>query len=220
MAAAHAGSGNESVASKDRARLPLEFLEWQANTRIELLRSVRMTSPSGVKHMPAHLPVMATVDEDGEVNLASKGVGLLPRPELLERYTVLFESMVDGEAEGPHAESAERRLEALLQLYGRTDQLDDRLLGGLEIFEGTTYRNLRRDPKAVLLFTGGAPDFASYEVRGEVRIVGADDAHYRYLLAARQLFARDPFHVLQSNYPHGFIVTVRSVKSKQPFSRS
>ncbi len=172
-----------------------------------------------VKNMPSHLPVVATYSEDLSINLTSKGIGLLPCADRMEHFTSSFRGAIDKHCSMDSAITIQERLQVLLDLYSDPSNFNPSVLGGLEIFEGVTYQNLRRDPRVVLLFNGDAPDFVSYQVNGLARFVEKGDASYEYLLASRELFAHDKFHVPQSRYPHGFVVQVSSVKEKRPFSR-
>ncbi len=43
-----------------------------------------------------------------------------------------------------------------------------------------------------------------------------DNPYYRFLLAARELFAYDAFHVMQHRYPHGYVFHVCEIIDKTP----
>ncbi len=199
--------------------LPPDFLEWQRESRISLLQTVARGGEVAVRGMPPHLPVLASMSEDGSVNLATKGVGLVPRRELLAELTAMFRDASARARNRPPEETAPERLELLLRFYDDPGKFDESLLGGLEIFEGSTYANLRRDPRVSLLFTGEAPEFKSYQVDGNVEFVQEGDPYYEFLVSARELFARDRFHVPQRAYPHGYIVKVETVTTKTPMTR-
>ena len=92
-------------------------------------------------------------------------------------------------------------------------------MGGLEIFEGQTYKNLLTDPRAALLYSGEAPKFPSYQINGVIKFVNKGDIYFRFLLAARELFARDTFHVHQIHYPFGYLFFPIEIKNKTPFPR-
>lgn len=169
--------------------------------------------------MPAHLAVLGSHGPTGEINLAMKGIGMLPVPHRLQAFTSLFRRTIDRCLEADWESTAGERMETLLSFYLNIGNFDESRLGGLEIFEGSTYSNLREDPRASLLFTGEPPTFNSYQVDGVVEFVKAPNPYYDFLLAAREMFARDFFHVSQSVYPYGFVVHVTGVKDKRPFSR-
>lgn len=202
------------------AVLPVGFLEWQRESRIALFRTITSDGPGHVKTMPSHLPVLATRSEDGSINLATKGIGLVPKPDLLREFTSLFRDAEENSRRSAFDSTMGPRFGALLEFYGNPRNFDDSRLGGLEIFEGSTYTNLLRDRRASLLFSGEAPTFPSYQIDGLVEMVSIGDPHYEFLLAARELFASAQFHVVQRNYPHGYIFNVREVRDKSPFSRT
>ena len=194
--------------------LPIEFIKWQIESRAEMCRTIALQGAGGVRKMPAHLPVLATHCLDGSINLATKGIGLLPSDKVIDEFTSIFKNVASNAGCG-----IRDRVDALMNLYSEPGNFDVTKLGGLEIFEGSTFSNLRRDPRASLLFTGEAPSFVSYQIDGRAEFVSKDDRHFEYLLAARELFARDSFHVLQTNYPLGFVLNVTNVRDKRPFTR-
>jgi len=61
--------------------------------------------------------------------------------------------------------------------------------------------------------------YVSFQVNGEVEILGKDSPCYRYLLASRKLFEFDRFHLYQPDYPFGYLIRVKEVKDKSPWSR-
>jgi hypothetical protein len=204
----------------ERTQLPQAFLEWQSRARLEMFDLLRKQGAQAVRMQPAHLPVLATVgDGPFAINLTTRGIGLLPRPELLERFTWLFQETLREVADLGWEESLERRLAAVQALYADVTRLEPSILGGLEIFEGQTLRNLRQNPLASLLYTGQAPRYPSYQFNGVVCLVGEADPSYRFLLAARELFARDPFHVHQIHYPWGYLFYVVEARDKTPYPR-
>ena len=199
--------------------LPINFLAWQRQARISLCTRLMTDGPSSVKTMPAHLAVMSSVSEDGTVNLATKGMGLLPKPDRLEESTGLLRSAIDKCQGSAWETTLHQRATTLLNFYDDLDRFDNTKLGGLEIFEGSTYRNLTRNPKATLLFTGEAPIFLSYQIEGRVEFVPIGDGYHAFLSAARELFAHDRFHVFQTSYPLAYLFHVSKVRDKTPFTR-
>jgi hypothetical protein len=205
--------------TRERATLPLDFLEWQSRSRIELFRTMSTRGASAVKAMPAHLAVLGSHGPDGAINLAAKGIGMVPIPEKLRHFTTLFRRTVDSCSKSDGSETVRERMETLLSFYMDVQNFDDSRLGGLEIFEGETYSNLSKDPRVSLLFAGEPPSFNSYQVDGVVEFVRPPDPYFGFLRATREMFAMDPFHVPQRNYRHGFIVHVSQVRDKRPFTR-
>lgn len=202
-------------------QLPDPILEWLVASRIRLLNDLKEGRP--VKHFAAHLPILATWQDEVSypVNMTVKGIGLIPKNELLDKFSKLFAD-VFAESQGSAWEKTlVDRIEALLSLYRDIEHFDPALLGGLEIFEGKTLRNLRNNPRASLLYTGttdtsGRFQYISFQVNGAVELLSKEDRYYRFLLAARKLFEYDQFHLPQPDYPWGYIIRVEEVIDKSP----
>jgi hypothetical protein len=203
-----------------RAQMPARFLEWQSGSRLALFEKLSGEGASGVKQYPAHLAVLATGGEGVfPINLAARGIGLVPLPERLEECTGKLETARGNAAGFSWAQSLPLRLQAAGEVYGFAAGFDSRLLGGLEIFEGRTAANLEKRPLASLLFSGEPPDYPSLQLNVVVQRVQPSDSRYRFLLAARELFAFDAFHLRQSRYPYGYLFHVSEVLDKTPFPR-
>lgn len=200
--------------------LPEDFLLWQSQARMAAFDAMRAGSAAGVRVMPAHLPVLATFGSPPfQANLSTRGMGLLPRQDLLDSLTQRLEQARQAAQGLDLAASLPARLEAIGSVYADWANFDPFLLGGLEIFEGQTLANLRIHPLASLLYTGEAPRYPSYQFNGVVTLLSPGDPHYRFLLAARELFAQDAFHVHQVHYPYGYLFHVVEVKNKTPYPR-
>jgi hypothetical protein len=194
--------------------LPPVFLEWLSLSRVKIFEKMEALGPQSIRSQPSHLAVMATFDqEDGKINLATKGWGPVPIPEDLTSITTMFER-------AKNAPNLQERIGTAKSFYSDHRLFDHGLLGGLEIFEGKTYNNLVRDPHATILFTGEPPEYPSYQFEGIVTIVEPSNPYYEFLLKARQLFGHDPFHLSQTNYPWGYLFHPTNVTLKTPFSRS
>jgi hypothetical protein len=203
-----------------RGELPADFLAWQSRARIGLFERLESKGSRAVSSLPAHLPVLATWgDGPFPVNLATRGVGLLPREDRLRELTDMLRSAASQIDRTSWAASLPRRVAAIRTFYDHPELFETRLLGGLEIFERRTAVNLIRWPLASLLFTAEAPEYTSYQINCAVERVAEDNPHYRFLLAARELFAFDAFHIHQSRYPVGYLFHVVEVLDKKPFSR-
>ena len=206
--------------SYPRQALPAPFLEWQSVSRMEMYNTLRNEGYGKVRMQPAHLPVLATLGEGiFPINLATRGIGMLPKEPLLERFTALFEETGIESQQGPWEASLEQRIRATQEFYCDPDHFDPLLLGGLEIFEGQTQQNLQENPLCSLLYTGEAPRYPSYQFNAAAQDVGPENSYYRFLLAARQLFARDPFHLHQTRYPVGYLFYPLEIKNKTPYPR-
>ncbi len=205
--------------------IPKHCLEWLVESRRRYLKKLMRGEP--LTYFSAHLPVVATWSGDGEfpVNMTAKGIGLLPRSDLLTQFIELFEETLDRVRDMRWSESWSIRVDTLFRLYGDVANFDPRLLGGLEIFEGRTLENLRRIPRASLLYAGikeeeGKVGYISFQINAEVEIVGKENSYYRFLLLGRKLFEFDKFHLYQPDYPYGYIFRVKEVRDKSPWSRA
>jgi hypothetical protein len=210
-------------------RIPAGCLEWLVSSRLRFLHDLLDGKP--MRYFSAHLPVMATwrhgKNGGGEfpVNMTVKGIGLIPGERLLADYTDIFEGVIAEARTMPWRESLHTRVEAVTRLYGRIDNFDPTVLGGLEIFEGKALENMKENPHASLLYVGMAYDadgmnYISFQVNGKVEILERDSLYYRFLLASRKLFEFDTFHLFQPDYPFGYLIRVMEVRNKSPWSRA
>ena len=212
------------VADHEPSLIPWPLLKWLAQSRCGLLDDLEHGRQ--VQAFPAHLPVIATWSNQGKfpLNLSVKGIGLVPRPDLLLKYARTFEEAFKQAQDMDWGQSFPLRAAALRALYSDPGQFDPGLLGGLEIFEGRTLRNLSEDPRISLLFMGMLPHpqrvrYLSFQINGHVETQGPGDLYYHFLLAARSLFEFDRFHLPQSHYPLAYLVKVSEALDKSPFIR-
>lgn len=196
--------------------LPDEFVRWQLDARLATLD--RIARGEHIPMFGAHLPVLVSHDPDGRfpAQTANKGVGFLPSEEWLAYYTSLFRDVLARSAARPAEETRPERLLAIRLFYEHAERMDLRRLGLLEIFEGATYRNLRRDHRATLHYTDGGPDYRSFQLNGCVEIVGPGDPRYDLIVAARHLFEVEAFHIRQPAYPWAYVLSVVEVYDKTP----
>jgi len=171
--------------------------------------------------------VVATWSDGDEfpVNMTAKGIGLLPRRDLLDHFINLFQETLDKVKDMRWSASWSIRVDTLFRLYSDVANFDPSLLGGLEIFGGRTLENLRRIPRASLLYAGvkeeeGKVGYISFQINADVEIVDKDNDYYRFLLLGRKLFEFDRFHLYQPDYPFGYIFKVKEVMDKSPWSRA
>jgi hypothetical protein len=179
-----------------------------------------------INYLPAHLPVMSTWNRENwfPVNMTVKGVGLLPKQGHLEHYTDIFESVLTEARTMPWNNSMHKRVEVMRRFYKDRDNFDPTMLGGLEIFKGKAFENLRENPYAGLLYVGmthtqDGMQYISFQVNCKVIIIEKGDPYYRFLLAARRLFEFDKFHLYQPDYPFGYLIKVIEVLDKSPWSK-
>ncbi len=201
--------------------LPKKFVRWQLDNKNSIYDAIERDEY--VAFNAGHLPVVGTWGPDSLVpNLANKGIGFTPRDEYIEHYLALVEGAVEEISKlPPHQVDQTRKLrvDTARGLYAHPEHVDWRRLGLLEIFEGSTYRNLSANPMASVLWTGDAPIFVSFQVDCVVEIMTQDDPRYRFAWAMRRLFEYEPFHVVQTIYPYAYCFWVVGTKEKTPKRR-
>jgi len=105
------------------------------------------------------------------------------------------------------------------EFYNHPEHIDWRRLGLLEIFEGTTLRNLMERPLASVLWTGNSPVFVSFQVDCVVELITPEHPRYRFSWAMRRLFEYEPFHVVQTMFPYAYTFWVCDWRDKTPKRR-
>ena len=204
-----------------RKELPDKFIRWQLDYKHSIYDAIERDEY--VAFNAGHLPVVGTWESDSLTpNLANKGVGFTPKDEYLDHYLNLVESAVEQIIKlPPHAvnETRQLRVNTAREFYRHPEHIDWRRLGLLEIFEGSTFRNLSANPLASVLWTGNAPVFVSFQVDCVVEIIIPEDPRYRFSWAMRRLFEYEPFHVVQTIYPYSYCFWVYDYKDKTPKRR-
>jgi len=193
------GKLNDFVVSE----LPQKFVRWQLDYKNSIYDAIE--KDEYIAFNAGHLPVVGTWNpSSGFPNLANKGIGFTPKDEHLDYYLNLVEGAVEKISKlPPHAvnETRDLRIATAREFYAHPDHIDWRRLGLLEIFEGTTYKNLIENPMASILWTGNSPVFVSYQVDCIVEIIPVEDKRYKFSWAMRRLFEYEPFHVVQTIFP-------------------
>lgn len=197
--------------------LPGAFVNWQVTARLAAFE--RMAQGETPTQFGVHLPVVATLNPAGpfSIHTATKGAGLTPKDEYLPHYLDMLRTALSRSEGRPWDDSLAVRLIAARVLYEHPQEIDRRRLGLLEIFQGTTYRNILADPRVTLHYTGPGPAYPSYQINGWAEVVGPGDPRFEYLYLVRQLFEYDHFHIHQPAYPFGYSVWVGEVFDKSPF---
>ncbi len=200
--------------------MPEEFLAWQLESRLAMFEKIAARKPIADFH--AHLPVVATLNEElaFPIQTATKATGLLPRDEYLDDHITSIAACLDDAKGKPWEESQQARIAAARRLYEHSGQIDRRILGLVEIFQGQTYRNLARNPLMAMQYTGGAPEYRSYQLNGVVEMIGPGDRRFEFLHLMRQLFEYNAFHVQQPAYPSGYLFWISEVYDKSPRKRA
>lgn len=212
------GTADSFYALRAGAELPEKFIAWQIRSREELYEKLLRREP--VHFLASHLPVLATLRAQGMINLATKGVGLVPKHEYIAHYIDLFTRVLRESRAQAREKTLAARIGAARELFRHPDHIDPRRLGSLEIFEGETFRNIRSDPRIALLFTGSGPDYLSFQVEGIAQIVERGQPVYEFLRASRLLFEHEHFHIAQPAYPHAYQFLLSDVREKTPHRRS
>ncbi len=195
--------------------LPRAFMEWQATTRLEGIRSFLEGSPKFAA-FGAHLPVMSTADVTSgtfPVNSAAKGAGLSVHPDQIEGWTLRFEGLIERGLEGGWSETMKERLGALLDYYSDLARFDPTVITSIEIFGKRTYTNVLADPRCTLLYVGiDDSGTRSYAVHCIAELVPPGELFYRYVRSIHDLF-----HVpSRRTYPFVYRLHVCEVYDKGP----
>ncbi len=212
---------NGNVQEYQVKELPENFIRWQLDYKQRIYDAIE--NDQYVAFNAGHLPVVGTWDIDSVFpNLANKGVGFTPKDEFIEHYVKFVEAAVaEIEQLPPHAVDDTRRLRIATarEFYSHPEHIDWRRLGLLEIFEGSTYRNLSQNPLASVLWTGDSPIFVSFQVNCVVEVITPEHPRYRFSWAMRRLFEYEPFHVVQTMFPYSYTFWVYDWKEKTPKRR-
>ncbi|HDM42886.1 MAG TPA: hypothetical protein ENG29_00690 [Firmicutes bacterium] len=197
----------------DVRELPLEFVKWQCESRKALLQ-LMIDGEAIFTGFGAHLPVMTTKSESGDfpTNSAAKGVGLLPRPELLEE---LIERLRELEDEAPLRKERvpKRSVQFLIEFYSDMKKIDTTLLGSLEIYGKNTFRNVKKDPRVNLLYVDVHKGGLSYMVNTVVEIVDHDNPYYEFIRLVHDLFHRP---LKKRQYSCAYLFHICEVYDKSP----
>lgn len=201
--------------------LPEVFFNWLISTRQNLVEDLKRKRP--VRLLSSHLPVMATWKNESTypVNLTVKGMGLVPQRKFLDSSASLLETVFNQYRKISWENSLSPRVDAIKKIYGNREALDRTLLGGLEIYSRKAYQNLLSNPQCSLLYMGIAMDhrkvrYISFQLNGWVEILKKENPYYRFLLAARKIFEFEVFHLVQSDYPFGYLFHIEEVIDKSP----
>jgi len=159
------------------------FMAWQLTSRINNLRF--FLTGQGEREFAVHTGYMATASSQGfPLNVAAKGLGLLPRGDLSGWTAALEELIAKAGAKGEESTRKER-LEFLLHLYEK-ESWDDRVLTTIELYGKATWKNVHEDPRCSVLFSSYRN--TSFLVNGVVEVVPPGHPVYRYVVALHDLF--------------------------------
>ncbi|MBU7024606.1 MAG: hypothetical protein HXS40_10615 [Theionarchaea archaeon] len=195
-------------------RLPSEFIEWQIEERRKTFNLLK--GEGRPTFLAPHLPTLITVNPDTPhfpINAASKGVGLVPEPsEMPEIVTQLGQTA--SRVKGKDFFSTLKERISAAELFYASQKIDVHSLGGLEIFEGTSFSNMTKNPFVSLFFVGGAPSYKSFQVNCVAEIVEKGHPFYQFVASMRALFEEGSFHFQQPAYPYAIHYHVSGVLDK------
>jgi len=210
----------DSMITLDRLEFPKDFIEWQSKSRLQMFIRLNQAGAGAIHSQPAHLPVVGTLGEGNfPINLACRGIGLLPKTEVISQYIDLLNEAKFHTATIDVQDSLPYRVKPMRQFYETIKDIDPMILGGLEIFEGKTFANIRANPFVSIIYSGEPPHFPSYQFNCIAEILLPEDIRYQFLLAARELFAFDAFHITQNSYPFGYAFHLVEIIDKTPYPR-
>lgn len=194
------------------------LLEWLQEGRHALYGSLVDGGTSAVRFFAQHLPMVVTQTQDRAFpfNCGNKGVGFLPRPELLGHFTEIYREALESSKNRPWQDSLLRRVDAVRALNLDAESVDQRCLVTLEIFARQTYRNLVELPLASLLYTGHSPRYLSFQVNCVVEIIGPEDPRHTFVTLARTMFEYDDFHITQHRFPYAYVFWISECLDKTP----
>lgn len=207
----------QKMIEPEAAVMPPVFLQWQCSERKAMFEA--LSRGEHPRFLAAHLPVVSTLNGHlgtFPIHSSTKGVGLLPTSKHRDEHVAEIDACLERSRALEPSKSLTDRIETTLSLYNRPERIDSCVFGGIEIFRGQTYRNLQRDPRASLLFTGFGPKYISYQFNCDVEIVKGDDPRFRFLRGMRLLFDMERFHITQPGYPLGYLFHLREVFDKTP----
>jgi len=164
--------------------LPKPFLEWQLKFRRANIRF--FMSGEGEHDFAVHVGYMGTVNPNGPspINIAAKGVGLLPRHDI-EPLTREIEALIEEGLNKGEKETRKKRLSFLLKLYEGIE-LDPFSFTTIEIYAKTTWRNIMHDPRCSVLFSSYRN--TSFLINGVTEVLGPDTPEYRFVTGIHDLF--------------------------------
>ncbi len=201
-----------------RVALPAAFMEWMIAARRSMYEDLK--GHGTAEFFAAHLPVVVTWhrDQPTPFNTGNKGVGMLPLEDELGHYADLYQDCFEQTIDAPREESLPLRLEAVRRFVSGED-VSDRALITLEIFEQQTFANLSDFPVATLHYTDVGPVYRSYQIDTVVEILTPKHPAYRFAFLSRRLFEQDPFHITQTEFPYAYLFHPTRVRNKTPYRR-
>lgn len=182
--------------------LPDDFINWQISERKNMFDFLKKgENPS---FFSPHLPTLVTWDilkKDFMVNLTCKGMGLIAKESKVETITWEIRKVLNQIQNLSFKDSITERIEAALILYKDKSNIDYNALGGIEIFESTSFKNILTNPKVSLFYIGTSPVYKSYQINCIAEIFKPESILYQFIKSIRELFEEASFHFQQPKYP-------------------
>ncbi|HVA97127.1 MAG TPA: hypothetical protein VND99_05725 [Candidatus Acidoferrales bacterium] len=214
--------------------LSSDFVSWNLGQRTAVLR--HMLAAVGSKEPPkhagggfgAHLPVYMTYNPQESlfpVNAANKGTGFVAKEAYLDYYLDKFRAVyqqteVSDDASPSEKEAAIRtRIQTILEFYENIDKIDLRCLAGLEIWPGTSSKNVLLDPRVSLHFMGmpthgQSMRYNQWQVNCIWEKIEPADKRFEFGVALRQLTMG---HIGKSFVPGHIPSEQTPIRGKHPF---
>jgi hypothetical protein len=195
--------------------LPPEFIEWQIKERMKLFDLLQKNEMP--KFLSSHLPTLITYDRnkpDFPVNAACKGIGLVPCCDELEPITQKLKTQLPTIVGSDFKSSLKQRIECAKLFFKNNTKLDPYRLGGLEIFEAQSYKNIMQNPCVSLLFVGDSPTYKSYQLNCIAEVTPQGTPFYDFVRTIRSVFEEAKFHYQQPAYPFAIRYNVVEIIEK------
>ena len=185
-----------------------EFWEWQFEKRKEGINSLIKGEYSNYE---AHLPVMATYGKK-KVNLAVKGLGLIPKESLIMDYIKESVLLIDNCVKEGWNNSGKKRLELLLEIHSHPENFDKTILSSIEMYGTKTFANVKKSKKCALMFNDfNYKNLISFQMDCNVKMLEFPDPVYRYAVLMHSMF-----HNLKQDYPCVYKFKIKELFDKRP----
>ena len=151
-----------------------------------------------------HIGNMCTINTMNQfpMNIAAKGIGLLPKSKYIEEITLRAEELLKRTfIEGKESTFKERI--SFLKEFFEKDLIDKRSIASLEIYGKTSYNNVIVNPYCALLFNSYISNL-SIQLNTIAECLSEDTWEYRFIAARHDLY-----HIPKKNKANKFICAYR-----------
>lgn len=188
------------------------------------LKGDPVTKLNAIYASPFLKPTLCTFNFDTPflVNAATKVVRLTLKDDVIEDKIENLEGDLLSLQGLPFEETIEDRIEMYRNLFVDDKKIDRFRFGTAEIFGEATYANIRRDPRACLLFywpdnTAGVN--RSYQINVIAEIVPPGDPYFRYMRVVRALFSSRFIDIQRDSYVAAYKFWVSDILDKSLASK-